>query len=136
MNQTTDSRYVAAVEIGSSKIIAAVGIADEKGRRTILAVEQMKGLESVRHGIIQNAEEVASRLNAIIERLERRADIAPRQIEAIFVGLAGRSMKCVRVDSSLRLPVETVITAHRDPEPCRNHRRLHLRHFRPDSVPS
>ncbi len=111
MNQTTDSRYVAAVEIGSSKIIAAVGIADEKGRLTILAVEQMKGLESVRHGIIQNAEDVASRLNAIIERLERRADIAPRQIEAIFVGLAGRSMKCVRVDSSLRLPEETEITA-------------------------
>lgn len=111
MNDTKESRYVAAVEIGSSKIIAAVGKAEDNGKLDILAVEQIKGVESVRHGIIQNPEEASSRLNAIISRLERRAEIAPRQIQSVFVGLAGRSMKSIKVDTSLRLPEETEITS-------------------------
>jgi len=109
MNDKNETRYVAAVEISSSKIIGAVGTTDGRGGLNILAVEQAKGLESVRYGIIQNPEEVSSRLNLIIDRLERRAEVAPRQITSLFVGLAGRSMKSIKVETKLNLPDETEI---------------------------
>ena len=105
----SDYRYVAAVEISSAKIIAAVGKTDGQGRLDIIAVEQMRGVESVRYGIIQNAEETASRLNNIIERLERRAEIAPRTIDKVFVGLSARSMRSIKADTQIKLPEETEI---------------------------
>lgn len=104
-------RYVAAIEISSSKIIASVGKTDSEGRLTIVAVEQMKGLESVRFGIIQNAEETASRINNIIDRLERRPDISPRKIDKVFVSIAGRSMRSISAETRVRLPEESEITA-------------------------
>lgn len=106
----SEQRYVAAVEISSSKIIAAVGRTDGRGRLDVLAVEQMRGVESVRYGIIQNSKETASRLSNIIERLERRAEIAPRSIDSIFVGIGGRSMRSIQAEAQLRLPEETEIT--------------------------
>lgn len=106
----SEQRYVAAVEISSSKIIAAVGRTDGRGRLDVLAVEQMRGVESVRYGIIQNAEDTASRLTNIIERLERRAEIAPRTIESVFVGIGGRSMRSIQAETEIRLPEEMEIS--------------------------
>ena len=66
-----NERYVAAIEISSSKIIAAVGRTDGV-QLDIIASEQIEGPETVRFGIIQNAEEAATRILSIMDRLETR----------------------------------------------------------------
>ena len=43
-----DDRYVAAIEISSSKIIAAVGRMYADGRLEVIAVDQERGVDSVR----------------------------------------------------------------------------------------
>ncbi|MBO4966184.1 MAG: cell division protein FtsA [Muribaculaceae bacterium] len=102
-------RYIAALEISSSKIVGTVGRIDDKGQLDVLAVEQEKGVEWVRHGIIQNLEETGIRISRIIEKLERRAVIAPRRINSVFIGLSGRSLHSIKAEVKISLPEETEI---------------------------
>lgn len=106
----TKDRYIAALEISSSKVIGAVGIAGRSGQLEIIAVEQEKSTDSVRYGQIQNVEETYNLTNYVLERLERRSSIAPREITGVYVGLSGRSLRSIETDVSLNLPDDTEIT--------------------------
>lgn len=106
----SEERYIAAIEISSSKIIGAVGRAHSNGQVDIIAVEQEKCTESVRYGIIQNLEETSLRLARVIERLERKPAVNPRKIRSVFVGLSGRSLRSIPTTVKLKLPEDTEIT--------------------------
>ena len=103
-------RYVAAIEISSAKIIAVVGKTRGAGQLDIIASEQEKNSESVRYGIIKNPEETSMRIARIIERLERKPSVAPREITGLFVGLSGRSLRSISTEVSINLPDDTEIT--------------------------
>ncbi|MDE7421740.1 MAG: cell division protein FtsA [Muribaculaceae bacterium] len=103
-------RYIAALEISSSKVIGAVGAVGKSGQLEILAIEQEKSTDSVRWGQIQNIEETYNHIFYVLERLERRPNIAPREITGVYVGISGRSLRSIRKDVSLALPEETDIT--------------------------
>lgn len=103
-------RYVAALEISSSKIIGVVGRVKEPGHVDIIAVEQEKCVESVRYGVIQNLDETSMRIGRVLEKLERKPSVAPRKISSIFVGLSGRSLRSIPTPVKLQLPDETEIT--------------------------
>lgn len=105
-----DDRYVAAIEISSSKIIAAAGIMRADGRLDIIASDQERGTESVRYGIIQNLEETSRRLTRVIDRLQMKSSVAPRVITSLYVGLGGRSLRNVRTEVEISLPDESEIT--------------------------
>ena len=104
-----DERYVAAIEVSSSKIIAAVGKMHSDGRLDIIATEQERGVESVRYGIIQNLEETSMRITRILDRLQRKPAVAPKVIKSLYVGLSGRSLRSIRTEVELNLPDETEI---------------------------
>lgn len=104
-----DDRYVAAIEISSSKIVAAIGKMHPDGRLDIIATEQEKGVESVRYGIIQNLEETSMRINRVLDRLERKPAVAPRVVSGLYVGLSGRSLRSIPTEVEINLPEETEI---------------------------
>lgn len=104
-----EDRYVAAIEISSSKIIAAVGNMHSDGRLDIIATEQERGVESVRYGIIQNLEETSLRINRVLDRLQRKPAVAPKVIKSLYVGLSGRSLRSIRTEVEINLPDETEI---------------------------
>ncbi len=103
-------RYIAALEISSSKVIGAVGAAGKSGQLEILAIEQEKSSDSVRYGQIQNIEETYNLISYVLERLERRQNIAPKEIAGVYVGISGRSLRNIRKEVSLALPDDTEIT--------------------------
>lgn len=103
-------RYIAALEISSSKVIGAVGAVGKSGQLEILAIRQEKSIDSVRHGQIQNIEETSILINRVVESLERNPKIAPREITGVYVGLSGLSMKSIEKDVNLALPDDTEIT--------------------------
>ncbi len=104
-------RYVAAIEVSSSKIMAVVGkVTDDDGHVEVIATEQERGVEGVRYGIVQNLEETSMRITRILERLERKPAIAPRTITSAFVGLSGRSLRSICTTVSQTLPADTEIT--------------------------
>lgn len=102
-------RYIAALEISSSKIIGAVGRVREGGYVDIIAVEQEKSIESVRYGIIQNLEETSMRISRIISKLEHRPSLGGRKITRVFAGLSGRSLRSIPTSVKLNLPDDTEI---------------------------
>lgn len=107
MNQ---ERYVAAIEISSSKIMAAVGKMHPDGHLNIIATEQERGVESVRYGILHNMEEGSMRINRVLDKLQRKPAVAPLEITALYVGLGGRSLRSISTDVDIHLPDDTEIT--------------------------
>ena len=106
-----NERYIAAIEISSSKIVAAVGKTKGTGSLEIVAVEHESTAEGcVRYGIIQNLEETNTAVARIFTRLEQRSSIYPRKIKSVIVGLGGRSIKNITKEVSLSLPEDTEIT--------------------------
>ncbi len=106
----SQEKYIAAIEIGSSKITVAVGRASADGRLSIVAVEQENTVECVCHGVIHNVEETAAIIGRLIARVEKRTNITPRRIKCAYVGLAGRSLRNVPRELSRNLPEDTEIT--------------------------
>lgn len=106
-------KYIAAIEIGSSRISGALGrVHTDSLSLDVLAVETEHLSECVRHGMIQNVEEVSSRVMRIISRLERRmGGNPPRRIKAIYAGLAGRSLRNEKITLRRALPDDTEITS-------------------------
>lgn len=106
----SEERYIAAIEISSSKIIGAVGRAHPNGQVDIIAVDQERCVESVRYGVIQNLEEVSTRLARVLEHLERKPSVGQRKIKSVFVGLSGRSVRSIPTTVRLNLPDDSEIT--------------------------
>lgn len=102
-------RYIVAIEIGSSKLRGAIGLADDSGMLDVLAVEEEKLVGSVRYGCINNVE-VSNAINCICERLEQYPRIAPRTIKGVYVSVGGRSTASTLIDVEARLGGEQEIT--------------------------
>lgn len=106
-----EEKYVAAIEISSSKVLGVVGKYNcNTGELDVIAAEQEKGLESVKYGLIRNVEEVWMRVARIIQRLESKPAVAPRKITGVFVGLSGVSVRSIAVPVSINLNDDTEIT--------------------------
>lgn len=106
-----NERYIAAIEVSSSKIVAAIGKTRGAGNLDVIAVESEPTAEGgVRYGIIQNLEETSLAVSRLFSRLEQRSSIHPRKIKSVIVGLGGRSLKNITKEVSLSLPEDTEIT--------------------------
>ena len=106
----SEERYIAAIEISSSKILGAVGKTTGDGQLQVIAIEQDKGVDGVRYGIIQNLEDTSLRVARVIDRLQKRSGVAPRLIKGVFVGISGRSVRSIPSTVSINLPDDTEIT--------------------------
>lgn len=105
-----NEKYIAAIEVSSSKIIAAIGKTKGNGSLDIVAVESEPTPEGgVRYGIIQNLEETSTIVGRLFMRLEQRSAVSPRKIKGVIVGLGGRSLKNITKEVSLSLPEDTEI---------------------------
>ncbi|MDE7159598.1 MAG: cell division protein FtsA [Muribaculaceae bacterium] len=107
MNQ---QRYIAAIEISSSKVIGAIGVTSGAGQLEILAVEQEHAVASVRYGQIHNLEETSMRIGRILDRLEQHPAVSPRRIKSLYVGLSGRSLRSIPVTVKLDLADDTEVS--------------------------
>lgn len=105
-----ESRYIAAIEIGSSKIKGIVAGVESTGAINILAVEETDSGDSVRHGRVQNAREVSTRVNDIIRRLENNPRLGGGHITSMFVSLGGRSLSSKGASGDITLAGEVEIT--------------------------
>lgn len=104
-----ETKYIAGIEIGSSKIKGAVGYVARDGALTVQAVEEVSVCDIVRYGIISNVEMVANSIGQLLDRLEER--IAPRCIDSVYVNIGGISTSTLTVGVDRQLPEECEITA-------------------------
>lgn len=98
-----------AIEIGSSKIKGAVGQADSSGILTVRGIEEEHQHPNyVRYGCVQNVKEVANELNKVITKLNNC--IYPERIDAVYVGIGGRSLRSFSSTLSYSLGEDSELT--------------------------
>lgn len=110
MNIMAEEKYVAAIEISSSKVTGVVGKYHPSGSLEVVAAEQERGNDSVCYGIVRNVDEVGVKISRILQRLENRPGVAPKKISGVFLGLSGISLRSIPVPVSLNLPDDEEVT--------------------------
>ncbi len=106
-----DTRYIVALEIGSSKIKGLAAAVSDLGDIQVIAIEEIRVNNCVRYGKIQNVQEVSAHVNDIIRKLENHPRIAPRKVTGIFVSLGGRSLSTVTAQAQAKFPNAVEISA-------------------------
>ncbi len=86
-----ESKLIAAIDIGTTKVVAVVGRKYANGRIEVLGVE--KALSTgVKRGVILNIEETVVAIRQAVGGLENRLNI---KMPDVYVGMAGYSMKSI-----------------------------------------
>jgi cell division protein FtsA len=85
-------QYVAAIDIGTTKIVAIVGKKNENGRIEILGLSKAPS-KGVKRGVVLNIEETVSAIETTVEDVQRRSGIV---FSEVFVGIAGQHIKSMK----------------------------------------
>jgi cell division protein FtsA len=89
---STKNDFVAAIDIGTTKIVSIVGKKNEKGKLEVLGVSKTPS-KGVKRGVVLNIEETVSAIQKTIEDIEEQAG---QKLTNVFVGIAGQHVKSMR----------------------------------------
>ena len=85
-------QHIVALEIGSSKIVAAIAEKTPAGFLSVKHLQEEKHLNSVRYGIVQNVENIKSIINRLLTNL---ASMVDGRITQVYMGVSGRSLHSI-----------------------------------------
>jgi cell division protein FtsA len=106
MASTTD--FIAAIELGSSKIAGIAGRKNDDGSIRILAwAKEDSSPALIRKGVILNLAKTAESLTSVINKLEHSLNSS---IDKVYVGIGGQSLHTVKHTVVRYLEDETVIS--------------------------
>ncbi|MEZ5070131.1 MAG: cell division protein FtsA [Bacteroidales bacterium] len=88
----TKERIVAAVDIGTTKIVSLVGRQNEQGKLEILGLSQTAS-KGVKRGVVLNIEETVHAIQTTSNEAMKQSGI---KFNEVFVGIAGQHIKSVR----------------------------------------
>ncbi|MBS3807386.1 MAG: cell division protein FtsA [Bacteroidales bacterium] len=83
---------VAAIDIGTTKVVAITGKKKENGRIEILGISKTPST-GIKRGVVQNIDET---VNAIRKTVEDVESASGARISDVFVGIAGQHIKTIR----------------------------------------
>ena len=101
------TEFIAAIELGSSKITGVAGKKNSDGSMQVLAYAQEDSSTFIRKGVIFNLDKTAQSLTSIINRLEGELK---NSIAKVYVGIGGQSLCTVRNVVSRDLEEEAIIS--------------------------
>lgn len=85
-------QYVAAIDIGTTKIVAIVGKKNENGKIEILGLSKAPS-KGVKRGVVLNIEETVTAIKTTVEDVQKRSGIL---FSEVFVGIAGQHIKSMK----------------------------------------
>lgn len=86
---TTTNQIVAAVDIGTTKIVAIAGKKDELGKINILGYGEAES-KGVNRGSVQNVGDVASAIKQAVAKCKAKSGV---DFKNVFVGIAGQNVR-------------------------------------------
>ncbi len=92
MEMAHKDQIVAAIDIGTTKIVSIVGKLNEKEKVEILGVSRAES-KGVKRGTILNIEETVNAIQRTVDDAWRQAGL---NIKEVFVGIAGQYIKSIR----------------------------------------
>ncbi|KAA6349177.1 Cell division protein FtsA [termite gut metagenome] len=99
--------FIAAIELGSSKISGIVGKKNKDESIQVLAYVKEEMATSVRKGVVYNLNKTAQALTSVINRLESKLQYS---IAKVYVGISGQSLRTVENVVQRDLREETIIS--------------------------
>ncbi len=84
--------FVAAIDIGTTKVVAVTGKKKENGKIEILGISKTPST-GIKRGVVQNIDET---VNAIQKTVEEVQAASGTMISDVFVGIAGQHIKTIR----------------------------------------
>jgi cell division protein FtsA len=85
-------QYVAAIDIGTTKIVAIVGTRNENGKIEILGLSKAPS-RGVKRGVVLNIEETVGAIETTVKDVQKRSGII---FSEVFVGIAGQHIKSMK----------------------------------------
>src|SRR5210317_724855 len=88
----TKEKIVAAVDIGTTKIVSLVGRLNDLGKLEVLGISQTAS-KGVKRGVVLNIEETVQAIQTTSSEAMKQSGISFKEV---FVGIAGQHIKSVR----------------------------------------
>jgi len=87
------SNFIAAIDLGTSRLVGMVGTKSAAGTLSIIAYEVENSANCIRRGCVYNVDETASRVKKLIAKLESK--LGGSKIEKVYVGIGGQSLHSI-----------------------------------------
>ncbi len=87
-----ENRIVAAIDIGTTKIVSLIGRLNEHNRLEVLGISRSAS-KGVKRGVVLNIEETVNAIQSTISEVREQSGL---QFSEVFVGIAGQHIKSVR----------------------------------------
>lgn len=101
------NEYVAAIDLGTTKIVSVIGKKTSNGKLQIVAHSKTPST-GVKRGVVQNIEETVASIKRTVEDIQLKSGII---FSDVFVGIAGQHIRSVRNRGYINLnSTEEVIT--------------------------
>ncbi|NJM14092.1 MAG: cell division protein FtsA [Bacteroidales bacterium] len=84
--------FVAAIDIGTTKIVAIAGKKNDRGKLEILGISKTPS-KGVKRGVVLNIEETVQAIQLTIQEVQSKSGV---KFTEVFVGIAGQHIKSVR----------------------------------------
>jgi len=85
-------QIVAAIDIGTTKIVSLVGRLNEQNRLEVLGISKTVS-KGVKRGVVLNIEETVNAIQTTVSEAQKQSGI---KFKEVFVGIAGQHIKSVR----------------------------------------
>ena len=85
-------QYVAAVDLGTTKVVMAVARKADKNKVEIVAIKELAS-KGVIKGDLRNMEQASATLREVKNRIEEQLGV---QLHEVFIGISGQHIKCTR----------------------------------------
>ena len=86
------SEFIAAIDLGSSKITGVLGRKNDNNIISVLACKTTPTINSIRRGLVYNIEETGAKVKALVQLLENAVD---NKIDKVYVSLDGQSLHTI-----------------------------------------
>jgi cell division protein FtsA len=85
-------RIVAAIDIGTTKIVSLIGRLNEQNRLEVLGISRSLS-KGVKRGVVLNIEETVNSIQTTVSEVQEQSGL---RFSEVFVGIAGQHIKSVR----------------------------------------
>ncbi len=89
---STREQFVAAIDIGTTKIVSIVGKKNENGKIEILGLSKALS-KGVKRGVVINIEDTVTAIRTTVDDVQKRSGI---KFSEVFVGIAGQHIKSMK----------------------------------------
>lgn len=88
----TQNDYVAAIDLGTTKVVALVAKRNEEGKLQILGLSQTESL-GIKKGMVVNIEDTVNAIKTTVSDVKQKTGI---DFDHVYVGIAGQHIRSIR----------------------------------------